>query len=394
VPVGAFRSAERRTGVLTPRRAEDRIRAGSVCVDVISDDVELAGLTSRWQQLVWNSGAATAFATPAAVLTWYRHVARHSSVYAVTVWRGDELVGLAPFSLTRLGGFRLLSTAGAGFGYIGEPLLGADPEPVAVALADHLTRLVSSGAAAVYLRRLDGAGTMVTVLSRRSDLACHPMGPDEASCVVRFDQMPDPEQYFTRAARKHAIGRRTRRLGERFDHVEYVVDDPEPDLALDTMRDMLRRRFDSDLRIFSTAQNRALTRDLVHELISAGHARVSSMIADGRRITVAVDFHVRPRVLGYAVAYEPDLAQFGLGHLELYQALRTAHAEGTVEVDLGSAGFSYKRSWASTLTYQRTLAITAPGWRGNLANRVRRAAIHVHRARPLDDVTGIGPHVV
>ena len=391
--MGAFRAAERRANVLLPHQTEERDRLG-LNVEVLRDVDGLAALTERWQQLVASSDGATAFATPAAVLTWYRHVARHSEVYAVTVWRGDVLVGMASFSLIRVGGFRLLSTAGAGYGYAGEPLLGADPEPVADALADHLRRVVSSGAAAAYLMRLRTDGTMIKILSRRPDLSCRQMGPDETSCVVRFDQMPDPEQYFTRAARKHAVGRRSRRLSERFDHVEYVVEDPESDVALDTMRDMLRRRFASDLRIFRTAQNRALTRDLVHELISTGQARVSSMIADGRRITVAVDFQVGPRVLGYAVAYEPDLAQFGLGHLELYNALRTAHAAGAVEVNLGSAGFSYKQEWGNALVEHRTLAITAPGWRGSIANNLRRAAIHLHRARPLDNTAGIGPHVV
>jgi CelD/BcsL family acetyltransferase involved in cellulose biosynthesis len=391
--VRAFRPAGRRADLLPPHNVGDHPRLGSLQVEVVRDVPRLVALTPGWQQLVWNSDGATAFTTPAAVMTWYRNVARRSGIYAVTVWRGDELVGMAPFSLIRLGGFRLLSTAGAGYGYIGEPLLGADPQLVAQAVADHLSRLVSSGAAAVYLRRLRDDGTMVKVLTRRPDLRCQWMGPAETSCVVRFDQLPDPEEYFKQAARKHAVRRRSRRLGERFDHVEYLVDDPEPDLALDTMRDMLRRRFDSDLRIFSTAQNRALTHDLVRELITAGHARISSMIADGRRITVAVDFHVRPRILGYAVAYEPDLAQFGLGHLELYNALRTAYDAGIVEVDLGSAGFSYKRQWANALTDHRTLAITAPGWRGNVEHHLRRAAIQFHRARPLDG-TGIGPHVV
>jgi CelD/BcsL family acetyltransferase involved in cellulose biosynthesis len=257
-----------------------------------------------------------------------------------------------------------------------------------------LSRLVSSGTAAVYLRRLRSDGVMLEALTQRADVACRQLGSDEVSSVVRFDQMADPDQYFSRVARKRAIPRRSRRLAERFNHVEYVAEDPDPDIALDTMRDMMRRRFGADLRIFRTPQNRSLTRDLVHELLTAGHAQVSSIFADGQRITVTVKLRVDSRTFWYAVGYEPELASYSLGHLELYETLRRAHASGADEVDLGSAGFSYKENWANANTHHRTIAVTAPGWRGHVANDFRRAAIRVHRARRLDTTNGIGPHVV
>ena len=362
-------------------------------VHVVRDQYMLADLGPQWEELVWRSAEASAFSTPAAVLTWYRHVEQRSGVHAVTVWCADELVGLAPFSVIRLGPFDLYSTAGAGFGYFGEPLLGENPEPVARAIAEHVSELVSKGTAAVYLRRLPEASALQDTLSRRGDITCLPMGAAEVNCVVRFDQMPDPEQYFARVARKHAVPRRFRRLAERFEHVEYLVDDHELDLALDTMRDMLRRRFNTDLRIFSTASNRALTRDLVHALSAAGHARVSCLIADGQRVTVTIDLNVGTKVFSYAVAYEPDLAEYSLGHLELYKSLRNAHSTGVNEVDLGSADFAYKRRWATTESHYRTVAITAPGLKGRVANNLRRATTKLHRADVLGHHKG-GLHVL
>jgi CelD/BcsL family acetyltransferase involved in cellulose biosynthesis len=363
-------------------------------VEVTTDLAGLTNLTPDWRRLVQRSDSANAFNTAEAVLTWYRHVERHSGVYAVTVWRGDELVGIAPFSMIRLGFFRLFVTAGAGFGYHGDPLFGSEPESVAAVIADHLSRLVSPGTAAVYLRRIRSDGVMSNIAAQRADLACRQLGAAEVSSLVRFDQMPDPEQYFLRIARKRAIGRRSRRLAERFDHVEYVADDPEPDVALHTMRDMLRRRFGTDLRIFRNQPNRALTHDLVQELLTAGHAQVSSMFADGRRITVTVKLHVGPRIFWYAVAYEPELSEFSLGHLELFETLRRAHASGATEIDLGSAGFAYKENWANAESRHQTVVVTAPGRRGEIANNLRRAAIRIHRVRRVDNTTGVGPHVV
>ena len=348
-------------------------------VRVVTDQPVLRELAPQWEELAQRSPEAGAFSTPAAVLSWYRHVEQRSDVCVVTVWSADELVGLAPFSVIRLGPFHLYSTAGAGFGSFGAPLLGASPEPVARVLADHLGELVSKGTAAVYLRRLPENSALQRALSRRGDVRCLPMGAAEVNSVVRFDQVSDPEEYFARVARKHAVPRRIRRLAERFGHIEYLVDDQELDLALDTMRDMLRRRFSTDLRIFSSTSNRALTRELVHTLSADGHARVSCLVADGKRITVTIDLNIGTRVFWYAVAHEPDLAEYSLGHVELYKFLRNAHSTGVNEVDLGSADFAYKRRWATTESRYRTVAITAPGLRGWTANNLRRAVIKLHR---------------
>lgn len=363
-------------------------------VEVIKDRSALEALKPQWRRLVLDSDGASAFSTPAAVMTWYRHVDQHSGVHAVVVRRRSELVGLAPFSVTRLGPFRLLSSVGAGYGYDGNPLLGSDPGPVATAIADHLSKLVANGMAAVYLRRLSINGTMLRALTQRDDIECQPMGSDETHSVVRFDEMPDPDDYFKTMARKHAVPRRYRRLAEHFEHIEYVVADTNPIAALDAMRDMLRRRFDSDLRIFRTPENRVLTRALVSELIAAGHARVRSFNADGERIAVTIDLQVARRVYSYAVAYEPNLAKFSIGHLELYEYLRDAHDSGTTEVDLGSAGFAYKQIWANAHSDYRTVSVTTRGWRGEIANNLRRAAIRAHRARRLGNRGDVGPHVV
>lgn len=358
----------------------ERSHITPLAVRVVRDRAALEDLVPQWQDLVWRSAGVSAFSTPAAVLAWYRHAERRSEVHTVTVWSGNELVGVAPFSVIKTGPFALYSSAGAGYGYYGGPLLSPTPEPVSRAIADHLSELVSSGRAAVYLRRLPETSTLRTVLGCRTDITSIPMGAPEVNSVVRFDQMPDPEQYFARVARKHAVPRRSRRLAERFDNVEYVADDGALDLALDTMRDMLRRRFNTDLRMFGTTAHEALTRDLVHALSAAGHARVSCLMADGKRITVTVDLNVGPKVFWYAVAYEPDLAEFSLGHIELYEFLRRAHAAGASEVDLGSAGFAYKRRWATAESSFRTVAITATGLRGRIANNLRRAVIKLHRA--------------
>ena len=63
----------------------------------------LRSLEGAWHRLLLASPTATAFASPAWVLTWYEHFQPRGGVYAVTVWR-RRAGGLAPFARTRLGG--------------------------------------------------------------------------------------------------------------------------------------------------------------------------------------------------------------------------------------------------------------------------------------------------
>jgi CelD/BcsL family acetyltransferase involved in cellulose biosynthesis len=366
----------------------------SLSVEALTSLAELLRLEPHWQGLFRRSREATAFASPAAVQTWYRNVEPHSGIYAVSVWCDDVLVGMATFSTIRLGYFRLLVTTGAGFGFHGDPLLGSDPAPVANAIIDHLRDFVSSGTGAVYLRRLRTNWTMANALDDRDDVTCQPMGSDESNSLIRFDQMNDPEDYFAAVARKHAVPRRRRRLLERFERVDYVPDDPDPHAAMDDMRDMMYRRFGMERRTYRTPQNRKLIHDLVDELMATDNVKVSSLVADGTRIASTIALYAGSRTFWYVVSSEPDLKWYGLGHIELYDFLYNAYQYGVTEVDLGSTNFDYKHRWANAVMHHRTVAIMAPGLRGTLANNLRRAAIRLHRARKLDDAGHGGPHVV
>ncbi|MDD9370882.1 MAG: hypothetical protein PV358_12265 [Acidimicrobiales bacterium] len=118
----------------------------------MTDLSDLVALTDQWTALVHASPHATAYASPAYILTWYRHFERPGGIYAITIWHHDQLVGLAPFARTRIGhppaAITLLVSAGTEHGDYGEPLLGPDPTPVAHAIASgHQSRLASASAA-------------------------------------------------------------------------------------------------------------------------------------------------------------------------------------------------------------------------------------------------------
>lgn len=351
----------------------------SLRVEVVTELPALEDLRTQWLDLLSRTPMAIAFSTPAAVQAWFRHVERYAGIYVVTVWRGERLVGLSPFSVVRLGPFRVFASAGAGYGFFGGPLLGPEPDPVAHALHDHLATLLRGGRAALYVRRMPTEHPLLGVLYDSPSVVCSAMGSDETNSIVDFDLMSDPEKYFAQVSRKHAVPRRTRRLTEQVQSLDVLPRDPDPDDALDAMRDMIVRRFGEDLRMFRGPHNRRFTRELVHGLIADDHAQIASIKADGRRIAVTVDLHVGTRTFWYAVAYEPDFYDFSIGHIELYSFLRRAHTAGVTAVDLGSSGFNYKRRWANSEVRFRTLAVTTAGRPAPIANLLRRVCITAHR---------------
>ena len=371
--------------------------------ELITDIDQLTALQDAWRELLAQSPGATAFASPEWVLTWYRHFESRHGVYVVTIRKGDRLVGLMPFGRSRFGGrragFRLLVSAGTEHGDYGEPLLGTDPVPVAAAVADHLCQLVRDESVALNLRRLCDDGPLLRALEEHDDVGRHPMGHVAQNAIVDFAALDDPEAYLERMARKRDIPRSLRRLRERCADVSFEPTTDDTDGALDAMRDMLARRWAAGggPRTFATGALEAFARDVVRALVDGGLGRVSTVRADGRPISVSVDFCLGRRYVGHNSAFDPELAAYGPGQAHLLDVLRHALSEGAVEFDLRAGDYPYKRKWANAERVTRSIVLVAPGRAGELALRARRVAMSVRarRIRRLEHADrrrhGLGP---
>lgn len=399
--------ATRATTVRVPARPRARPTAPPAALDVrvVTSVDELAGLADRWQRLLLASPTATAFASPAWVLTWYRHVEAHRPIHAVTVWRGGELVGLAPFARTRLGGPRsgltLLVSAGTEHGDHGDPLLGPDPLPVARVVADHLAGLARHDNTVVNLRRLRDDDALLALLEARDDVACVPMGRRAENAIVRFADMDDPDAVLARLARRSELPRNRRRLAR--DHGEVAFTDhltgADVDVALDHMRDFLARRWapGEGPRLFASPGRAAFTRAVTAALVDDGLGRVSALTAGGRTVAVTVDHRVGDREVGDATSFDPDFRTYAAGLVHLHEVVAGARADGVAELDMRAGDFRYKDDWATTTQVTRSIAVAAPGARGRaqlagrraaMSRRARRIAHQERRAQPTTATSG------
>lgn len=356
-------------------------------VEAVTDLADLDALAGPWASLVHRSPHATAYASPAFVLTWYRHFEQPGGIYAVAVWHGDDLVGIAPFARTSLGwgpaSASLLVSAGTEHGDYGEPLVGRDADAVAAAIADHLAGLVRRRTV-INVRRLREGGALLRALEAHDGLRRAPMGYVAEASVVRFDQLDDPARHLQRLARKHNVPRRLRRLAEAHGEVAYLPDVADVTLGLDAMRDMLRRRWPAGEGppMFASPGTEAFWRDAIRALVESGFGRVAMMTAGGRPLAVSTVLEIDDRQVSDNAAYEPDFARFGPGQAEMHMMLTHALATGATEVDLRAGDFPYKHRWANASHRTRSLVLTTPGLERDAMLGVRRVAMSL-RARRL-----------
>jgi CelD/BcsL family acetyltransferase involved in cellulose biosynthesis len=355
-------------------------------VEVVTDLDDLVALTEPWSALLHATPEATAYASPAYVLTWYRHFEVPGGIYAVTVWRGDSLVGMAPFARTDVGWgparATLLVSAGTEHGDYGDPLLGPDPAPVADALVDHLAALTRRRTV-VNVRRLRVDGPAWAAIYACPDLGRESIGRVADAALIRFDRMDDPASTLRRLARKHDVPRNLRRLAEAHGDITYVAGDGDVADALDAMRSMLARRWQAGEgpRLFRSPALEAFTRESVAELVAANLGRVDSLTAGGRRLTVSTIFQVDDRQVGDNTVVDPDFSRFGPGHAALALQLEHGLETGVRSVDLRAGDFPHKQRWTNAAIRTRSLALTSPGRQGEMQRRARRVAMSVRSRR-------------
>src|SRR5262249_45065033 len=93
--------------------ADHGARGEPLAVQCLTRLDELRGLRKEWDDLVRETESASIFQTWEWVTTWYEHLGSNRDILLLTVRDGQgRLVGLAPFSLSRRRGGRVLHLLG------------------------------------------------------------------------------------------------------------------------------------------------------------------------------------------------------------------------------------------------------------------------------------------
>ena len=357
----------------------------------------LERLVPAWHRLLAAAPGSHVFQSPEWVLTWLRHFQGCDRLHVVVVSRGEELVGLAPYVRMRVGARPLhvdvLIPAGAEQGEYGSPLVGPEPPAVADAIVDHLRDLVATTATIVDLVRLEDDSLFSQAVDARH---CERERVVELVRVrvpiVRFDKFDDPAAELARLARAHRLPRRRRRLEEGW-RIEHTPSDCSPEAidALFNLHELRWAKKDGRMQgLFSTERHRSFVHEVVPALDRRGMVRLRFLTADSRRFSGSLTMRLGGSYLYLKSGFDPAMAKFAPGQLELHATLSAALEEGMTVVDLGRGDEEYKAGWANDERHTRNLALVRRGFgearlamlRGALSLRARRAR------RPIADARG------
>lgn len=346
-------------------------------VSVVEGLPALEHLLPEWRDLWSSSPNANPYNHPAWVMSWLNHFLDSDELHVVTIYRGVDLVGIAPFvklCLNRLvGALPVLILAGAELADDGEPLLGPDPGPVADALADHLGELARCSRTSVVLMRLLDDGPLVSALAG-SGLQMVETA-EAVRLSVRFGDFDDAPRELKRLAKKRDIPRSRRRLSEQSD-VRFVVR-PCALQELDALLEMHRRRWDADDEqgLFATEAGRRFAGDALVALGRAGVAMLSSLEADGRPAAMELGYVVGDRYVGHKLTFDAELRKYGPGQMLVHEIAVTSLDRGLSEYEMGRGDSPYKRHWCNTERRSVSLALVRNGLLGSAQLMMQRAVL-------------------
>ncbi|MEX0666249.1 MAG: GNAT family N-acetyltransferase [Acidimicrobiia bacterium] len=355
---------------------------------IVSDVAEFDRLRAPWNAACDASVDANVFLTWEWLRTWWEHFGAAAQLHVITMWERDDLVATAPLMRSRVGvgpvvGTFFESVSHDAGDYGGIVLVRREEEAVALLLG-HLEEVATSRGHPVVFSRLVADSHFVEFL-RRSLRGVPGIGysevPLDGSCpytdaTAGFD--------LRKAAKRHKIGQRLRRLEER--HREVVFEHHTHgrlEAGLDAFLEVHRRRWAGETDrlqglLADPASERFLL-DAIRALDIVGRTRLLTLSADGRPIAVELDLEYRSRLYMLKGAFDPDYGEFSPGQLVNHRAIADALQRGITEVDFMRGGQEYKRRWANGERTLLAAMLSRRGVPGRLDRGRTRAARSLRR---------------
>jgi CelD/BcsL family acetyltransferase involved in cellulose biosynthesis len=325
-------------------------------LSVIQNERDFAMLRSPWRAVFNSSDDRNVFLTWEWAYTWWRHFGRRDRLHVVAVWKGSDLVSVAPLLETSLGprgwGHRMLVGIGQETADYGGFLLGDHPDATELIL-DHLEQRVAHGEV-VNLTRLREDGVLLSLLrrrfipNRRSPTLIQELVEDYP--FLDLTKPENPADYISALEKRNDVRRRLRRLREQY-AVDFVYHAAPPRvaverfLALHDQRWMAKGRTPSGL--FVSRTGRAFLLDVAEALDATGYLRLSFVTADGAPIAARFGFECNGTYLGMKSAFDPAFSSFGPGQLMVALLIREMLARGLHEFDFLRGAGEHKDAWAN-----------------------------------------------
>jgi CelD/BcsL family acetyltransferase involved in cellulose biosynthesis len=317
----------------------------ALATETIGDAASLTALEPEWWALWRHVPSATPFQSPAWLIPWWRHF-HPGELFAVTVRRGERLVGLAPF-------------------YIEDGALGRRLLPVGISLSDYLDVLLDpdhleeAGQALVdHLVRqrecwdewsLEELAPQAVALALPVPPGCEERLTPQSACPVltvadgQTAEAASPERH--RRNLRLARNRAARRGG-------IAVEQGTAASAsgiLDHLFRLHRARWQSRGQdgVLADDAVQSFQRDAVPGLIEANLLRLYLMHIGDEPAAAYYGFVHEQRAYGYLTGFDPDYSFESPGLLLWAHAIEQAVAENVREFHFLRGPEPYKYAWGA-----------------------------------------------
>jgi CelD/BcsL family acetyltransferase involved in cellulose biosynthesis len=333
----------------------ERVEVGGVVAECHWDWPE--ALDRKWNALVDASAAGTTFVSP----TWQmRGVAQRlppGSLRALTVRRGEELLGILPMQL-KAGGF--LESAGYEISDYLDPLTnGVDDEVIWSALLKLMDEVWDRNLKAVTFRNVRDSSTARMILSRLAGEHGLVLEESVTSNAARI-QLPETWEGYLESLDGHErkeLRRKIRKVETQANGKLVVIDHSNitPD-RITTAMDLIEAA-DQSKREWLNINVRPLLTTIGVDLVKGGRMRVLMLMLNQTPAACLIELPSRSGPLLYNSGFDPAQRQWSPGAVTFGLAIKDAIEHGGKFFDMlrGDEPYKYKMGAKDSPVYQLVL---------------------------------------
>jgi CelD/BcsL family acetyltransferase involved in cellulose biosynthesis len=311
-----------------------------LCSEIIRDCAQFDALAPQWWNLWYHTPTATPFQCPGWLLPWWSIFAP-GELATIAVWRGDELVGLAPLYLERAAARLKLLPVGISLSdYLDVLCVPGQEGPVAAAIAE---QILSFDWSQWIMPDLPGGGAGLAIAHPRLG-AADPVS--HMACPVL--ELRGDETLANSVPQRR---RRQLRRAHRFASRRGLVALSSPDdlqLFLDQLFRLHANRWARHGGgVLADVAVEQFHRRSLPQLDARGLSRCWLLTIDGRAVGAYYGFHHRDRAYAYLGGFDPAYAEESPGTILIGHAISESIREGAVEFDFLRGQEPYKYGWGA-----------------------------------------------
>jgi CelD/BcsL family acetyltransferase involved in cellulose biosynthesis len=309
----------------------------SARIEVIRESAQLEKVRPQWQALFERVTTATPFQSPDWLLPWLRHF-RSGQLFAITVWMGSDLAGIAPL----LCNDGRLSFVGSGITDYNDVLIAQEHRELVAKLT--LNFLISQNVQC----ELDEIPPTSPLLNEIESVC------DASPCpIVDLATFHLP----TKRRKQFAASlSRLRQLGECSFECAAAPQIPEYMQALFHLHEE-RWKTRSETGVLEDHRLREFHSEVAERFCKAGFLRFYGLRFNGSLRSVLYCFSLQRCVYYYLGGFDPDLGAYSPGSLLIDFAIHEARAAGFQKFDFLRGSEPYKYSWGAVDRMNKRLTI-------------------------------------